>query len=129
MFFFLFVFVLFCFFCFFLFCFLSKTTYLFLGLWLFELGCPVTPRFGALLLAYLPPAPTFRRAPELLVLLHGSARPPTKPWARAAFAERYGLLSAVAAAFASAAARTADEHELLREGRVAEINAPPAAAP
>lgn len=87
---------------------------------LFELALPGDSAFGRLLLAVpraLPPAP------ELLVLLHGLGETNDQTVGARAFAERYGLLSAVARLSHPPLCRTDAEHDYFGEGRLAEINA------
>jgi len=87
---------------------------------LFELALPGDAAFGRALLAVPRQLP---EAPELLVLLHGLGETNDQTVGARAFAERYGLLSAVARLSHPPLARTDDEHDYFGEGRLAEINA------
>jgi predicted esterase len=87
---------------------------------LFELALPGDAAFGRLLLAVPRKLP---EAPELLVLLHGLGETTDQNVGARAFAERYGLLSAVSRLSHPPLARTDSEHDYFGEGRVAEINA------
>jgi predicted esterase len=87
---------------------------------LFELALPGDGAFGRALLAVprqLPPAP------ELLVLLHGLGETNDQNVGARAFAERYGLLSAVDRLSHPPLTRTDAEHDYFGAGRLAEINA------
>jgi predicted esterase len=87
---------------------------------LFELALPGDSAFGRLLLAVPRKLP---EAPELLVLLHGLGETNDQTVGARAFAERYGLLSAVSRLSHPPLARTDNEHDYFGEGRLSEINA------
>lgn len=84
-----------------------------------ELSLPGDPAFGRVLLAVprvLPPEP------ELLFLLHGLSETAEQGMGARAFAERYGLLSAVARLTHPPVERTNPAHDYFGEGRLAELN-------
>lgn len=87
---------------------------------LFELALPGDSAFGRLLLAVPRALPS---APELVVLLHGLGETYDQTVGARAFAERYGLLSAVARLTHPPLARTNTEHDYFGDGRLLEINA------
>lgn len=84
-----------------------------------ELNLPGDAAFGRVLLAVpqqLPPEP------ELLVLLHGLGETVEQSMGARAFAERYGLLSAVARLTHPPLARMDPLHDYFGEGRLGELN-------
>jgi predicted esterase len=87
---------------------------------LFELALPGDSAFGRLLLAVPRVLPS---SPELLILLHGLGETNDQTVGARAFAERYGLLSAVARLSHPPVARSDAEHDYFGDGRLAEINA------
>src|SRR6478752_4049666 len=87
---------------------------------LIELSLPGDPAFGRALLALpLQSSP----APELLVLLHGLGETTDPELGAHAFAERYGLLSAVQRLTHPPIARQNLQRDYFGPGRLAELNA------
>lgn len=84
-----------------------------------ELSLPGDAAFGRVLLATPPQLPT---QPELLILLHGLGETTEQGMGARAFAERYGLLSAVARLTHPPLVRTYAEHDYFGEGRLDELN-------
>jgi predicted esterase len=85
-----------------------------------ELSLGGDPAFGRALLAVprvLPPKP------ELLVLLHGLGETVEQTMGSRAFAERYGLLTAVARLTHPPLALVDEQHDYFGAGRLAELNA------
>jgi predicted esterase len=85
-----------------------------------ELSLGGDPAFGRALLAVprvLPPKP------ELLVLLHGLGETVDQTMGSRAFAERYGLLTAVARLTHPPVALLDEQHDYFGVGRLAELNA------
>jgi hypothetical protein len=84
-----------------------------------ELSLPGDAAFGRALLAMPQPLPA---EPELLILLHGLGETVEQGMGARAFAERYGLLSAVARLTHPPLARTDLAHDYFGEGRLGELN-------
>lgn len=85
-----------------------------------ELTLRGDPAFGRVLIA----APrTLPPNPELLVLLHGLGETTDQTTGARAFAERYGLLTAVARVTHPPLSRTDPQHDYFGEGRLSELNA------
>ena len=84
------------------------------------------PAFGRALLAVPRSLP---ENPELLVLLHGLGETTDPALGARAFAERYGLLTAVARLTHPPLVRTDEQHDYFGEGRLAELNTRLAARP
>lgn len=93
---------------------------------LFELSLAPDPAFGRALLAVPRQLP---ENPELLLLLHGLGETVEQAMGARAFAERYGLLSAVARLSHPPLALVDPKHDYFGEGRLAELNARLAARP
>jgi hypothetical protein len=87
---------------------------------LFELSLPGDPAFGRALLAVPRVLP---ETPELLWLLHGLGETTDQNTGAHAFAERYGLLTAVARLTHPPLALLDPQHDYFGEGRLAELNA------
>ncbi len=85
-----------------------------------ELTLSGDPAFGKLLLAIPRALPD---QPELLVLLHGLGETVEQSMGARAFAERYGLLAAVARLAKPPVERTLPRVDYFGEGRLAELNA------
>jgi predicted esterase len=84
-----------------------------------EASLPGDAAFGRFLLATPRNLPA---APELLVLLHGLGETTEQKLGARAFAERYGLLSAVARLTHPPLARTEPRFDYFGDGRLAELN-------
>lgn len=95
-----------------------------LELSVFDVGADVA--FGRALLAVPKQLP---KDPELLVLLHGLGETHDREVGARAFAERYGLLSAVSRLAHPPVARTLESQDFFGDGRVDEINGRLAARP
>jgi pimeloyl-ACP methyl ester carboxylesterase len=91
-----------------------------------ELTLHGDPAFGRALLAV---PRTLPANPELLVLLHGLGETTDQTTGARAFAERYGLLTAVARLTHPPLSRTDEQHDYFGEGRLTELNARLAARP
>ncbi len=91
-----------------------------------ELNLPGDAAFGRYLLAVPRNLP---QSPELLVLLHGLGETVEQRMGSRAFAERYGLLSAVARLTHPPVERTLPRVDYFGEGRLPELNAGLAARP
>jgi predicted esterase len=87
---------------------------------LIELSLPGDPAFGRALLAVPREPPP---DPELLVLLHGLGETTDQELGAHAFAERYGLLSAVQRLTHPPVLRTEARSDYFGAGRLAELNA------
>jgi len=87
---------------------------------LFELSVPGDAAFGRALLAVPRALP---EKPELLWLLHGLGETTEQSLGARAFAERYGLLTAVARLTHPPLALLDPQHDYFGEGRLAELNA------
>jgi iron(III)-salmochelin esterase len=87
---------------------------------LIELSLTGDPAFGRALLAVPRELP---QNPELLLLLHGLGETKAQDLGAHAFAERYGLLSAVRRLTHPPLSRTDSEHDYFGEGRLLELNA------
>lgn len=87
---------------------------------LFELSLTGDPAFGRALLAVPRVLP---ENPELLWLLHGLGETRAQELGAHAFAERYGLLAAVARLTHPPLALLDPQHDYFGEGRLAELNA------
>lgn len=85
-----------------------------------EHSLPGDAAFGRYLLAVPRPLP---ESPELLVLLHGLGETTEQRMGSRAFAERYGLLTAVARLAHPPVERTLPRVDYFGEGRLAELNA------
>jgi len=86
---------------------------------LVELSLVGDPAFGRALLAVPRPLPP---RPELLVLLHGLGETKAQELGARAFAERYGMLSAVRRLTHPPLARTEPKADYFGEGRLGELN-------
>jgi hypothetical protein len=86
---------------------------------LVELSLAGDPAFGRALLAV---PRQLGQAPELLVLLHGLGETKAQELGARAFAERYGLLSAVRRLTHPPLARTEPKADYFGEGRLSELN-------
>lgn len=84
-----------------------------------EASLPGNVAFGRFLLAIPRPVPA---APELLILLHGLGETTEQRLGARAFAQRYGLLSAVARLNHPPLARTEPRFDYFGEGRLEELN-------
>jgi hypothetical protein len=93
---------------------------------LYELSLAGDPAFGRALLLVPRQLP---KNPELLWLLHGLGETTDPTVGSRAFAERYGLLSAVARLAHPPLALVDPKHDYFGEGRLAELNARLAARP
>ncbi len=93
---------------------------------LVELSLHGDPAFGRALLAVPRSLP---ENPELLVLLHGLGETTDQTVGARAFAERYGLLTAVARLTHPPLARSDEQHDYFGEGRLTELNGRLAARP
>jgi pimeloyl-ACP methyl ester carboxylesterase len=87
---------------------------------LFELSLPGDRAFGRALLAVPRALP---ENPELLVLLHGLGETTEQSVGARAFAERYGLLTAVARLAHPPLGLLDPQHDYFGEGRLTELNA------
>jgi hypothetical protein len=87
---------------------------------LHELALPGDPAFGRALLAI---PRTLPQSPELLVLLHGLGETYDQTVGARAFAERYGLLAAVARLSHPPLSRLNQAQDYFGDGRLAELNA------
>lgn len=93
---------------------------------LFELSLAGDSAFGRALMAVPRQLP---ENPELLLLLHGLGETTEQTMGSRAFAERYGLLTAVARLTHPPLALVDAKHDYFGEGRLAELNAQLAARP
>jgi pimeloyl-ACP methyl ester carboxylesterase len=91
-----------------------------------ELTLRGDPAFGRALLAVPRQLP---ENPELLVLLHGLGETTDQTMGARAFAERYGLLTAVARLTHPPLARSDEQHDYFGPGRLSELNQRLAARP
>jgi hypothetical protein len=84
-----------------------------------ELSLPGDAAFGRVLVAV---PRTLPERPELLILLHGLSETAEQGMGARAFAERYGLLSAVSRLTHPPLARTNLQHDYFGDGRLDELN-------